>query len=152
MEWFKFNNAISNMGTISYHTSFVEVSSISTRVLLVPLIGKARLELISTPLVVMRAKCWDEVRSSPLLGSATCDKAADLLLNCGRGEVLKSRSCFTVRLLRDGIERLLLPYGWEVQVGLHTLDKVVHWPLEGLGQGCKDEFLTALTVVYGANI
>ena len=28
-----------------------------------------------------------------------------------RGEVLKSRSCLAVRLLRDGIERLLLPHG-----------------------------------------
>ena len=87
------------------------LASISTRVLLIHLIGKVRLVLISTPLVVMRAKCGDEVRSSPLLGSATCDEAADLLLNSGRGEVLKSCGCFTVRLLRDGIERLLLPHG-----------------------------------------
>ena len=95
---------------ITLHSSRV-ASSISTRVLLIHLIGKVRLMLISTSLVVMRAKCGDEVRSSPLLGSATCDEAADLLLNSGRGEVLKSCGCFTVRLLRDGIERLLLPHG-----------------------------------------
>ena len=87
------------------------LASISTRVLLVNLIGKVRFVLISTPLVVMRPKCGDEVRSSPLLGSATCDEAADLLLNRGRGEVLKSRSCLAVWLLRDGIERLQLPHG-----------------------------------------
>ena len=72
---------------ITLHSSRV-ASSISTRVLLVNLIGKVRFVLISTPLVVMRAKCGDEVRSSPLLGSATCYEAADLLLNRGRGEVL----------------------------------------------------------------
>jgi hypothetical protein len=95
---------------ITLHSSRLP-ASISTRVLLVHLIGKVRLVLISTPLVVMRAKRGDEVRSSTLLGSATCDEAADLLLNRGRGEVLKSRSCLAVWLLRDGIERLLLPHG-----------------------------------------